>query len=256
MIINKLKKYQFLFEELVKRDFKKKYKRTVLGMFWSILSPLMMLLVLYLVFSSFFANTTQHYPIYLFSGNLIFSYFNDATSGGMRSLLSNANIFTKVNVPKYMFLLSRNVQALINFGLTLVVYFIFALFDDVIFGWHFLLLIYPIICLTIFNIGFGMILAILYVLFRDIDYLYGLFSMVVMYASAIFYTINHFEPIYQKLFYANPVFVYITYFREVVVSGVIPSVWLHLLCFSYAFIALILSAWMYKKYNQQILYYV
>ena len=82
-MIVKLKKYQFLFEELVKRDFKKKYKRTILGMAWSILSPLMTLLVMKLVFTQFFGLTTVHYTIYLFCGNLVFSYFSESTSLGM-----------------------------------------------------------------------------------------------------------------------------------------------------------------------------
>ena len=81
--VQKLKKYQFLFEELVKRDFKKKYKRTVLGMAWSVLSPLLMLLVMKLVFTQFFGRNTPHYTIYLFCGNIVFSYFNDSTTQGM-----------------------------------------------------------------------------------------------------------------------------------------------------------------------------
>ena len=99
----KIRKNQFLFEELVKRDFKKKYKRTVLGMVWSVLSPLLTLLVMRVVFTQFFGRTTAHYTTYLFAGNLIYSYFRESTSGGMTALAANANIFTKVNVPKYMF---------------------------------------------------------------------------------------------------------------------------------------------------------
>ena len=111
------KKYQFLFEELVKRDFKQKYKRTVLGMAWSILSPLLQLLVMSVVFTQFFGRTQAHYTIYLFCGNPVFNYFKESTSTGMFSLMSNSGIITKVNVPKYMFLLSKNVSSLLNFGL-------------------------------------------------------------------------------------------------------------------------------------------
>lgn len=100
-------RHRFLFEELVKRDFKKKYKRTVLGMAWSLLSPLLMLLVMKLVFTQFFGRTMEHYTIYLFCGNLVFSYFNESTSQGMTSLVNNAAIFTKVNIPKYLFLFSK-----------------------------------------------------------------------------------------------------------------------------------------------------
>lgn len=94
-MLTKLKRHQFLFEELVKRDFAKKYKRTVLGMAWSILSPLMNLLIMWLVFNNFFGNNMDHYVIYLFAGQLVFSYFTDATNLGMNSLVSNAGIFTK-----------------------------------------------------------------------------------------------------------------------------------------------------------------
>ena len=124
-IFEKLKRHQFLFEELVKRDFKSKYKRTTLGIAWSMLSPLLQLAVMALVFTSFFGRTTPHYVIYIFSGNLVFSYFSEATNQGMTALEQNAHIFSKVNVPKYIFLLSKNVASLINFGLTLIIYFIF-----------------------------------------------------------------------------------------------------------------------------------
>ena len=118
-----LNKNRFLFSELVKRDFKQKYKRTVLGMDWSVLSPLLNLLVMSLVFTQFFGRNTPHYTIYLFCGNLVFSYYRESTNGGMNALMANAHIFTKVNVPKYLFLLSKNVSSLINFGLNLCVFF-------------------------------------------------------------------------------------------------------------------------------------
>ena len=95
----KARQNRFLFEELVKRDFKQKYKRTVLGMAWSILSPLLQLLVMRVVFTQFFGRAIAHYTTYLFCGNLVFSYFRDSTNGGMNSLMSNAHIFSKVNVP-------------------------------------------------------------------------------------------------------------------------------------------------------------
>ena len=125
--LDRLRQYQFLFEELAKRDFKKKYKRTVLGMAWSMLSPMLTLLVMRLVFTQFFGRNMEHYTTYLFCGNLVYSFFNESTSQGMTSLMENASIFTRVNVPKYLFLFSKNVQTLINFGLTLIVFFIFCL---------------------------------------------------------------------------------------------------------------------------------
>lgn len=249
-------RYQFLFEELVKRDFKKKYKRTVLGMAWSILSPLLMLLVMRLVFTQFFGRSTLHYTTYLFCGNLIFSYFNESTSQGMQSLMGNAGIFTKVNVPKYLFLFSKNVQALINFGLTLIVFILFCMLDGITFTWRWVTLIYPIALLLLFNIGVGLILSALYVFFRDIQYLWSVFTQLLMYMSAIFYTIDNYSPMVQNLFLLNPVYLFIRYFRKIVIDMTIPSVWFHLLMLADVVIVLVIGCWMYKKYNHRFLYYV
>lgn len=254
--MQKLKQYQFLFEELVKRDFKKKYKRTVLGMAWSILSPLLMLLVMKLVFTQFFGRNMEHYTTYLFCGNLVFSYFSESTGQGMQSLMGNAGIFTKVNVPKYLFLFSKNVQALINFGLTLIVFFLFCILDGITFTWKFLLLLYPICTLLLFNIGVGLILSALFVFFRDIQYLWSVFTQLLMYLSAIFYTIDQYPYTVQCLFLLNPVYLHIRYFRKIVIDGEIPTIWFHLLMLAYVAVVLGIGCWMYKKYNTRFLYYV
>ena len=255
-MIKKMKQYQFLFEELVKRDFKKKYKRTVLGMAWSILSPLMMLLVMRLVFTQFFGRGMEHYTTYLFCGNLVFSYFSESSNQGMQSLMSNAKIFTKVNIPKYLFLLSKNVQTLINFGLTLCVFFVFCLIDQITFTWKFILLLYPVLCLVLFNIGVGLVLSALFVFFRDIQYLWSIFTQLLMYMSAIFYSVDGYPALMQKLFYLNPVYAIISYFRKIVIYGTIPTPWHHGLILFYALLALGIGSLIYKKYNTKFLYYV
>lgn len=252
----KVKKYQFLFEELVKRDFKKKYKRSVLGMGWSVLSPLLTLLVMRLVFTQFFGRTMEHYTTFLFCGNLVFTFFNESTSQGMTALMSNANIFSKVNVPKYLFLLSKNVQCLINFGLTLCVFFIFCILDGVTFTWKFFLLIIPIVGLLLFNTGLGMILSAFHVFFMDVQYLWSVFTLLLMYASGIFYDLSSFSPFAQDLFLINPVYLFIRYFRLIVLHATIPSIWMHLLMLFDVTAAVGLGAYIYKKYNHQFLYYV
>ena len=253
-MIQKMKKYQFLFEELVKRDFKKKYKRTVLGMAWSVLSPLLSLLVMRLVFTQFFGRNTP--TIYLFCGNLVFSYFNESTTQGMSSLMANASIFTKVNVPKYLFLMSKNVQTLINFGVTLCVFVLFCILDGITFTWRWVLLLYPIFMLLFFNIGVGLVLSALFVFFRDIQYLWTVFVQLLTYMSAIFYTIDGYSPMVQNLFLINPIYLFIRYFRKIVIDMAIPSVWFHLLMGGYTVVVLALGCWMYKKYNHRFLYYV
>jgi len=255
-MLKKYIKHRFLFEELVKRDFKKKYKRTVLGVAWSMLAPLLTLLVMAVVFTQFFGRTTPHYIIYMFAGNLVFFYYREATSGGMRALVDNSGIFTKVNVPKYMFLLSKNVSSLINFLLTMVIFFTFVAIDGIVFSLKFFLLVYPVVCLLVFNIGFGLILSALYLLFKDTQYLYDLFTLMVMYLSAIFYPIDSFPIYMQQFFYLNPVFVYITYFRTIVIHNTVPSLSYHLLCAFYALLVLLIGGYIYKKYNYKFLYYI
>lgn len=255
-MIKNLRQYQFLFEELVKRDFKKKYKRTILGMGWSMLMPLLTLLVMKIVFEQFFGRTITHYTTYLFCGNLLFCWFSESTNLGMRSLYGNAGIFTKVNVPKYLFLFAGSVQTLINFMLTLVVFFFFCWLDNIIFTWKFLLLIYPVMTLLFFNIGMGLILSALFVFFRDIDYLWGVFLQLLMYGSAIFYTIDCFPANIKLVFACNPVYRHIAYFREVVLGGAVPSFETHLVLAAFALAALAIGMFMYKRYNTRFLYYV
>lgn len=254
-LLKKLRNNLFLFEELVKRDFKQKYKRTTLGMAWSILSPLLTLLVMKLVFTEFFGRDSPHYTTYLFSGNLVLAYYKESTKGGMNSLLSNSSIFTKINVPKYLFLFSKNVSALVNFGLTLCVYFVFCALDGIHFSLRVLTLLYPILCLLLMNIGIGMILSALYVFFRDIQYLYDVFLTLLTYMSAVFYYVDRFGD-RARLFLLNPVYTYIKYFRVVMIDGMIPSVSYHMLCAFYALLFLAIGCWVYKKYNHQFLYYV
>lgn len=247
---------RFLFSELIKRDFKKKYKRTYLGMIWSVLSPLLTLLVMRIVFTQFFGRNVDHYTIYLFCGNIVFSYFSEATGSGMSSLMDNASIFSKVNVPKYLFLFSKNISSLINFGMTFVVFIIFCIIDKVPFTPTFFALLFPILCLIIFNMGVGLILSALFVFFRDIQYLWGIFTTLLMYLSAIFYTVDVYSPLVQKLFLLNPIFVYIKYFRLAVLDATLPSVQYHLLALGYALGAFLIGALIYKVKNHKFLYYV
>lgn len=251
-----IKERGFLFSELVKRDFKKKYKRTYLGVLWSLASPLLTLLVMSLVFKGFFGRSTPHYTTYLFCGNIIFSFFSDATGGGMGALLANADIFSKINVPKYLFLFSRTVSSVINFGMTFAVFLLFCIFDGILPSVLFFTLLYPILCLTVFNIGVSLILSALFVFFRDIQYLWSIFTMLLMYMSAIFYTLDAFSEEVRWAFNLNPLYVYISYFRQVVIDGRLPTLAHHGLALLYAAFFFLLGAFLYKRYNHKFLYYV
>lgn len=251
-----IEKNSFLFEELVKRDFKKKYKRTILGFLWSMLSPLMMLGVISFVFSQFFGRTIEYYVLYILAGQIVFAYFSESTNTAMVSLLNNASIFSKINVPKFLFVLSRNISALINFLLTVVIFFCFVFAYGIKPEWTMLLIFYPIICLIIFNYGIGLILSALFIFFRDMQYLYSLLLQVVMYGSAIFYNIDMLSKSYQTVFYFNPLYLYITFVRDVVIYNKIPELWFVALCGIYALLAMFFGLLIYKKYNYKFVYYI
>ncbi len=255
-MFKKFKQHQFLFEELVRRDFKKKYKGSFLGIGWSLLSPLLQLLVMALVFSQFFGRDTPHYIIYLFCGNLIFTYFSEATKTGMEALISNSKIFTKVNVPKPLFLLAKNSQTFISFCVTLVVFFLFVALDKLPFTWKFLCLLYPLVLLVLFNIGCGLILSSIYVFFRDTFFIYDVVLKLLSYMSAIFYNINNLEQWVQNLFHINPVFLFIKYFRSIVIDSVIPPLWFHALMLFDVVLVLCIGIAIYKKYDTEFMYYV
>ncbi len=255
-MVKSIKKYRFLFEELVKRDFKKKYKRTVLGMGWSLLSPLLSLLIMRIVFTTFFGRNTPHYTIYLFSGLLIFSFYNGATKSGMSAMMENVGIISKVKVPKELFVVAKNVQDLISFLITMVVYFLLAILDKIEFHWNFFTLILPVISLVMLNIGVGMILAALNIFFRDIRYLYDIFIRLLRYVSAIFYTIDRFPPLGQRLFMLNPIYVHIRYFRMVVLEGMVPSLGYHGYMFLWSVSMLLLGCLIFKKSSPKFLYYL
>ena len=246
----------FLFSELTKRDFKQKYKGTFLGMIWSVLSPLLQLLVLRIVFTEFFGRDTPNYTTYLLSGLIVFNYYTESTRGSLRALSSNRGIILKIKTPKYLFLLSKNMASLINFLIILPIFFLFAAIDGIQFSFSFFLLIYPVLLLPVFCFGIGLILSALQVFFNDTSYFYDIVIILLRYLSAIFYSADIFSDSVQRLFLVNPVYAFIKYFRIVVISHQVPSIEYHLLLLLYSVLALVIGGLIYKKNNRRFAYYL
>jgi ABC-type polysaccharide/polyol phosphate export permease len=184
----------------------------------------------------------------------VYGFFRDATTGGMMAIESNAGIITKVRVPKYLFVLSKNITAMINMALTLILLLIFCLAYRAPLTWKYLLALYPLLCLTLFNIGAGLLLSGIYVFFRDTRYFYDIFCTVVMYFSAIFYTTTAFPAPTAWLFNLNPIFCYISFVRKLIINGESPSARHWALCLFYAAAALGVGCWMYLKNNKKYVY--
>ena len=251
-----IQKDWFLFTELTKRDFKQKYKGTFLGMLWSVLSPLLQLVVLRIVFTEFFGKDMPHFTTYLFAGLIVFNYFTESTRGSMKALSSNRSIILKIKAPKYLFLLSKNMASLINFLIILPLFFLFAALDGITFRWSFLMLIYPIAFLPLFCIGVGMILSALQVFFNDTSYFYEIVIILLRYLSAIFYNVDRFPESIQRFFLINPVYVFIKYFRIIVLNQQIPSLLYHVLIIIWSVLAILVGALVYKKNNRRFAYYL
>lgn len=246
----------FLLSELIRRDFIKKYKRTTFGILWSALSPLLLLLTMDLVFGTFFGRNMPHYTIYLFCGLLLFNYFSSTTRTAMKTLSDNAAIFSKVPVPKYYFLISHSAAHLIDFAVSLVVFFVFVAVDGIAFQWHFLWLIYPIVCLYFINFGIGMFLSTLYIFFRDVNYLWPVITRIIMYASAIFYDLSILPGIMRRILRCNPLYMCIDYFRQLIIHSTVPSISYHIVLAGMAFACMFLGGVTYYLNRNRIVLYV
>lgn len=243
---------KYLLKQLIRRDFIKKYKRTTFGILWSVLSPLLLLVTMSLIFRNLFGRNTPHYNVYLFSGLLLYNYFNNSTSGSMLDLYQNSSIYSKVPVPKTYFIFSHSIANLINFGITLCVYFVFVAADGIPFRWNFLTLLYPITCLYFINLGIGLLLSTLYIFFSDVKYLYPVICRVVMYGSAIFYDVYIMSSRVRRVLQCNPVYSCIEYFRQVVIHATVPDLAHHIALALMAAICMLIGTLTYRSMRKKI----
>lgn len=246
----------FLLAELIRRDFIKKYKRTTLGILWSALSPLLLLLTMDVIFGTFFGRNMPHYTIYLFCGLLLFNYFANSTRAAMRVLYDNSPIFSKVPVPMHYFLISQSVAQAIDFVVSLLVFFIFVAIDHIAFHWRFLYLLYPLACLYFINFGIGMFLSTLYIFFRDISYLWPVITRIIMYASAIFYDASILPGIMRRLLNCNPLYLCVSYFRQLIIHSTVPNPSTHIVMFIMAAACVFLGWFTYRIARDKIALYV
>lgn len=226
--IQNINKYKPLINELVVRDLKIKYRRSFLGYLWSLLNPLMMMTIMTLVFSYMFRFEIPNYPLYLICGQTLWTFFNESTTAAMQSVITNSSLIRKVYIPKYIFPISRVFSSFVTMSFGLVAILIVMLFTGVPFTWKLLLLPIPLAFLLLFSMGVGMALSAVVVYFRDILHLYTVMTMAWMYVTPIFYPISALPEKVSFLLRFNPIYHYITFFREVVLYGTIPaaSIWI------------------------------
>ena len=258
-IISNFKRYQFLMQQLISRDFKVKYKRSVLGILWSLLYPVLMMLVMAVVFSRMFKFSVPgvNYFVYFEVGFIMFNYFSEATNNGMVSVVYNFNLLTKVYIPKYIFPLSKCLFCGINFLLTLIPLFFVIVFTGTIqeISWYYLLL--PIIFFLgfMFTVGVSFILATVSVFFRDMFYIYGIILTIWNYATPVFYDISIIPGSLQAIFKLNPLYAYINSARDIILYGNCPSLVNIILMIAYGIITIIIGSIVFKKKQDKFIYY-
>ena len=181
---------KFLLKQLVKKNLTSKYKDSVLGILWSFFNPLLIMIVFTAIFSMLFGRNIDNYPVYFLSGRLLYDFFSAGSKGAMNSIKRNSGILKKIFVPKYMFAVSAVCYEFINFLISFVILFGVMIFTGAQFHPTLLLSIIPIIFLFILVFGLGLILSVCNTYFSDIGYLYNVFTLILMYASALFYPIE------------------------------------------------------------------
>lgn len=240
-------KYRFLVKQLVGRDFKTKYKRSFFGVFWSFLNPLLTMLVQYVVFSTLFKSDIPNFPAYLLTGIVMFNFFNESTSLGLTAITGNAGLITKVYVPKLIYPLSRVLSSTVNFLLSLLPLFVVLLITGVRLNKTVLLLPFPILCLLAFCIGISLLLSTLMVFFRDMQFLWGVLTMIWMYATPIFYPESIIPQSFMTLYKMNPLYHFIRFARTILIDGYSPEPKAYLLCLIAAAIPLAVGLLVFRR---------
>ena len=249
-------RYAFLIKQLVSRDFKTKYKRSVLGMAWSFLNPLLTMSVQYIVFSTLFKSDIPNYPVYLLSGIVFFNFFSEAVSMCMTSITGNASLIKKVYMPKYIYPVSRILSSLVNFALAILPLFLVMLFTGTAFRPPLLLLVFDILCLLGFVTGMGLLLTTAMTFFQDTQFLWGIVSMLWMYLTPLFYPESIIPAKYLVFYHMNPMYQYITFARICIIDGVSPEPMAYLWCIVSSLVVLALGIVAFKRHQDKFVLYL
>lgn len=259
--IKVMKKYSYLMQQLVSRDFKVKYKRSVLGVLWSVLNPLFMMIVLSVVFSTLFKQGLNglSYPVYLITGLVLFNYFTEATNLAMGSVVNNFGLITKVYMPKYIFPMSKVFSSAINLLFSMVALYLIILVEHSRISPTHLLLPFAILFILIFAMGMAMLLSALTVFFRDMFYIYGVIVTAWTYLTPIMYTTDFLQKGHQNILFIlklNPLYHYIEFARDCVLYNRVPSLREFLICLISSLVMLAIGMLFFRSKQDKFIYYI
>lgn len=239
--------YKELLRELVSRDIKTKYRRSVLGILWSVLNPLGMMVIMTIVFSHVFRGNIENFPVYLMCGQVIFNFYNEASSVAMGSILGNSMLIKKVYVPKYLFPMSKICSCFVNLLTSFIALVIVIIATRTPISWTIILFVMPVLYVFLFALGMGLLLSALVVSFRDLQHLYGVLLTAWTYLTPIFYPIEMLPGWVRTIVSLNPLTSIIQMLRDVTMYGMVPDGILHVKCIGWCLLVLVLGLWTFYK---------
>ena len=243
--------FSFLYE-LFKRDFKKKYYKSVLGVVWTLLNPLLMMTVMTIVFSTLFRRSIEYFPVYYLCGYVMMSFNSMTTTQSLNCILNNNGLIRKIHVPNYMFCLATVGVNAFTMVISLIPMFLMILVTGAPVTPYLLLIPVPLILLLIFTTGLSLALSITGVFFRDMKHLYSIITTIWMYATPTFYPISIIPQQYRFIWDLNPLYHYITMMRDLVLYRTIPSQQTLFIATCYSLLMLVTGILVFKKYQDRI----
>lgn len=255
----------FILKQLVSKDFKIKYRRSFLGVAWSVLNPLLMMIVMAIVFTTIFAQgrngsiTPEMYPLYLIVGNVTFAVMSDSTSQALSSIIYASSLLKKVKVHRFVFPVQKVLFSLVNFAFSLIAVAIVMLWFHVVPTWHLLLLPVCLILLMFFCMGVGLLLSAATVFFRDVMHLWSVVLTAWTYFTPIFWTTDYIlkmPHILRVLMYANPMYNYLQFMRDIFLFQTCPTPLEFGLCVAWAVIAMAIGYTVFHKNEHKFILYI
>lgn len=246
----------FVLSTLVARDFKLKYRRSALGILWSVLNPLLMMAVLSAVFSYMFRFDIENFAVYLILGQTLFSLMSDSTSQAMSSIIEAAPLIKKVRIEKMVFPLEKVMFGLVNFSFALVATVAVMAFYKILPTMNIFLLPILLIYVLLFSCGLGLLLSSLAVFFRDVIHLWGVVIIAWTYCTPIFYPVTLLEGWMQTIMQFNPMFHFVSYYRETMMYGTTPSLEANAICLAISVITFAVGFVVFKKTEKRFILFV
>lgn len=253
---NQTKRNFFILKTLVGKDFKLKYRRSILGVLWSVLNPLLMMIVMSAVFSYMFRFSIPNYPLYLILGQILFTLMSDATGAAMNSIIDASGLIKKIRVEKMLFPLEKACFAMVNFLFSAIAAILVMIYFQIFPTANILFLPILLVCVLLFSVGLGLILASLAVFFRDTIHLWGVILTAWTYATPIFYPLDLLPPALITAMQFNPMYQYITYFRDIMMNGITPTLEQNLFCIGMAIITFAVGFIVFRKTEHKFILYV